>query len=41
VTLAAASSPYDLLAVAAVVLALTLALHLIVAKTRQYDDVAA
>jgi predicted MFS family arabinose efflux permease len=39
VTLAAGSSPYDLLAVAAVVLALTLGLHLIVAKTRQYDEV--
>ena len=39
VTLAAASSPYDLLAVAAVVLALTLTLHLIVARTRQYDEV--
>jgi MFS transporter, DHA1 family, inner membrane transport protein len=41
VTLAAGASPYGLLAVAAVILALTLTLHLIVAKVRQYDEVPA
>jgi DHA1 family inner membrane transport protein len=40
VTLAAGASPYGLLAVAAVILALTLTLHLIVAKVRQYDEVS-
>jgi predicted MFS family arabinose efflux permease len=41
VTLAAGAPPYRLLAVAAVILALTLTLHLIVAKVRQYDEVPA
>ncbi|MEI8412498.1 MULTISPECIES: MFS transporter [unclassified Kribbella] len=39
VALAAGSSPYGLLAVAAVILTLTLTLHLIVAKVRAYDEV--
>ncbi|MEU4604644.1 MFS transporter [Kribbella sp. NPDC023972] len=39
ITLAAGSSPPGLLVVAAAVLALTLGLHLIVARARQYDEV--
>jgi DHA1 family inner membrane transport protein len=41
VTLAAGSSPYALLVVAAAILALTLSLHLIVAKARRLEQVPA
>jgi MFS transporter, DHA1 family, inner membrane transport protein len=40
-TLAAGASPSGLLFVAAAILALTLSLHLLVARTRQYDEVPA
>jgi predicted MFS family arabinose efflux permease len=41
ITLAAGSPPHGLLVVAAGILALTLGLHLLVARARQYDDVPA
>ena len=41
ITLAAGSPPHGLLAVAAVILALTLSLHLLVARARRYDEVPA
>lgn len=41
ITLAAGSPPSGLLVVAAAILALTLALHLVVARVRQYDEVPA